>query len=487
MPENPSHSGASILTSLSWFAVLQSLISAGLVAVLWLLHARLGRRPFFLWWGWAWTAFALYVLLGALTLPLSATWSPAIGTLAFLATICGYLQPALLMVGVASLWSATTPVRTWRTAAIASALGAGTVVFAASLALPNALDSFALRVAPRAWALAAAALFSVVVFIRRGRETRSLACHLTAISCLAYCLVQAVYGVAMTGRLVAGSAAPFAGVFDDEAALRPLLFLVDVISAYGICLGMVLLLVEDFTRSRRALEESLRGQRQALDENAVLQAEITERRRIERALRDSEDRYRDLVEHSEDLLCTHDLEGQLLSVNDPPARILGYSPEELTQFNVRQLLAPKARDRFDAYIDGLKRDGVAGGLVALTTRSGERRMLEFRSTVRTDGVPVPIVRGMAHDVTERVNAERALRVSEAKFAAAFRSSPCSIAISTMDDGRVIEINDACEQHTGYRPERDHRFDYPGTRTLDRSERSRGARGRPQGAGEGRQS
>jgi PAS domain-containing protein len=333
-----------ILTSLGWFAVLQSLISAGLVAVLWVLHARLGRRPFFLWWGWAWAAFALYVLLGALTLPLSAKWTPAIGTLAFLATICGYLQPALLLIGVASPWSAAMPARRWRTAGIAWALGTGTVVFAASLGLPNALDSFALRVAPRAWALAAAALFSVVVFIRRGRETRSLACYVTAISCLVYCLVQAVYGVAMTGRLVAGSAAPFAAAFDAEAALRPFLFLVDVISAYGICLGMVLLLVEDFTRSRRALEESLRGQRQALDENAVLQAEINERRRMERALRDSEDRYRDLVEHSEDLLCTHDLEGRILSVNDPPARILGYSPDELSQFNVRQLLEPKARD-----------------------------------------------------------------------------------------------------------------------------------------------
>ena len=115
------------MTSLSWFAVLQSLISAGLVAVLWVLHARLGRLPFFLWWGWAWTVFALYLLLGALTLPLSATWTPAIGTLAFLATIFGYLQPALLMVGVASLRSSTMPVRTWRTLGIASALTAGDV------------------------------------------------------------------------------------------------------------------------------------------------------------------------------------------------------------------------------------------------------------------------------------------------------------------------------------------------------------------------
>ena len=450
------------MTSLAWFAALQSLISAGLVTVLWVLHARLGRRPFFLWWGWAWTAFAVYLLLGALTLPLAAKWSPAVGALAFLATLCGYLQPALLIVGVASLrsstafgagprWLSTTPVRTWRTIAIASALVAATLVFVVSLALPNALDSFSVRVAPRAWALAAAAVFSVVVFVRRGRETRSLACHVTAISCLVYSLVQAVYGLALTGRLLGGADAPFAAIFDDEAGLRPFLFLVDVVSAYGIGLGMVLLLVEDFTRSRRALEESLRLQREALDENAVLQAEINERRRVEQALRDSEDRYRDLVEHSEDLICTHDLDGRILSINDPPARILGYSPGELTRMTVRELLAPETRDAFGDYIAEIRREGIARGRLAVLTRAGERRMWEFRSTLRTDGVPAPIVRSMAHDVTERVEAERALRVSEARLAAAFRASPCSIAISTMEDGRVIEINDACQQHTGYHP------------------------------------
>ena len=352
-------------------------------------------------------------------------------------------------------------VRAWRTLGIAAALVAATLIFVVSLGQANALDSFSTRAAPRAWALAVATLFSVAVFVRRGRETRSLACYVTAVSCLVYSLVQTVYGVALTGRLVAGAAAPFTAIFDDEKVLRPFLFLVDVVSAYGICLGMVLLLVEDFTRSRRALEESLRGQREALDENAVLQAEISERRRVERALRDSEDRYRDLVEHSEDLICTHDLEGRILSINDPPARILGYSPDELARMTVRQLLAPDIRDRFDAYIAEIRRDGIARGLLAVMTRGGERRMWEFRSTLRTDGVPVPIVRGMAHDVTERVKAERALRVSEAKFVAAFRASPCSIAISTMEDGRVIEINDACQQHTGY-----HRSEVIGRTSLE---------------------
>jgi PAS domain-containing protein len=44
---------------------------------------------------------------------------------------------------------------------------------------------------------------------------------------------------------------------------------------------------------------------------------------IRRALQENEDWYQDLVEHSQDLLCVHDLEGRLLSVNPAPARMLG--------------------------------------------------------------------------------------------------------------------------------------------------------------------
>lgn len=132
---------------------------------------------------------------------------------------------------------------------------------------------------------------------------------------------------------------------------------------------------------------------------------------IRRALEENLDWYRDLVEHSQDLLCVHDLKGRFLSINPVPARLLGYSVEEILRTPMRNFIDPKFRDEFDGYLREIERAGEAHGLLKLLTRSGEKRVWEFHNTLRTEGVPEPIVRGIAHDVTERWRAEKALRSS----------------------------------------------------------------------------
>lgn len=127
---------------------------------------------------------------------------------------------------------------------------------------------------------------------------------------------------------------------------------------------------------------------------------------ILRALRENEDWYRDLVEHSQDLLCLHDLQGRLLSVNPAPARVLGYSVQELLQIPMREMIAPEFREQFDEYMKQIARHGEARGLMAVLARSGECRVWEYHNTLRTEGVASPIVRGIAHDVTERLRAQQ---------------------------------------------------------------------------------
>ena len=70
------------------------------------------------------------------------------------------------------------------------------------------------------------------------------------------------------------------------------------------------------------------------------------------------------------------------------------------------------------------------------------------SLLKEEGSNVGIIVYMI-DVTERKQAEKALRESEEKSTKAFRSSPNSVAVTTLKDGRFIEVNDTYSRITGY--------------------------------------
>jgi PAS domain S-box-containing protein len=177
--------------------------------------------------------------------------------------------------------------------------------------------------------------------------------------------------------------------------------------------------------------------------------DLTERKRAEQDLRESEDRYRDLVEHSEDLIGTHELDGQILSINEAPCRRLGYSVEQVIKMKMTDLLAPRYRQLYAKFIAQVLKHNHASGQMVVVTSSGEERVWDYFSTLRREGVPAPVVRGIARDVTEKFRAEQALRLSEAKFATAFRSSPTAMTISSLRDSRFIDVNASFERQSGY--------------------------------------
>jgi PAS domain S-box-containing protein len=202
------------------------------------------------------------------------------------------------------------------------------------------------------------------------------------------------------------------------------------------------------------------------EKSRVLEAKRAEVIPIRQAFHDNEDWYQDLVEHSQDLLCIHDLDGRLLSVNPAPARVLGYSVEEMLQIPLQELIAPEFRSQFYDYLKEITRAGKASGFLAMMTRSGERRIWEYHNTLRTEGVASPIVRGMARDVTEQRHAEKLLHkanedllgkvhdnegtIRELKL---FRTlvDQCNNAIEVVDPEtlRFIDVNQKACSELGY--------------------------------------
>jgi PAS domain S-box-containing protein len=141
--------------------------------------------------------------------------------------------------------------------------------------------------------------------------------------------------------------------------------------------------------------------------------DITERKRADDALRESEERYRDLVENAHDIIYSHDLEGNYTSMNKAGESITGYPTEETLTMNLSQMMSPeylpKAQEMLDRKLAGEK---VTAYEVELIAKDGRRVTVEANTKlVLLDGVPVG-VQGIARDVTERKQLEDQLRQSQ---------------------------------------------------------------------------
>jgi len=177
--------------------------------------------------------------------------------------------------------------------------------------------------------------------------------------------------------------------------------------------------------------------------------DITERKRAEEALRESEERYRDLVENSHELICTHDLSGKILSVNRAARELFGYELHEFVGIkNIRDILAPQVREQFSGYMQRILKERATSGTMLVQTRSGELRLLEYYNSLRTEGVDAPIVRGIARDITEARLAERALRESEERYRELFENSKDAFYVHDMQ-GIYTSVNRAAEKLSGY--------------------------------------
>ncbi|HEX8918025.1 MAG TPA: PAS domain S-box protein [Chloroflexota bacterium] len=175
-------------------------------------------------------------------------------------------------------------------------------------------------------------------------------------------------------------------------------------------------------------------------------------RRAEDALRQSEERYRELVENANDVVLSTDLSGNFTALNKAGEQISGYSRQELTAMNMAQVLTPESLRLAQQMIQLKLQDNRPTTYeVTMIARGGKRVPLELSTRlIYHDGRPVA-VQGIARDITERKQAAEALRESEERYRSLFENA--SDIVYTHDlGGTFTSVNAASTRVTGYTPE-----------------------------------
>jgi PAS domain S-box-containing protein len=159
------------------------------------------------------------------------------------------------------------------------------------------------------------------------------------------------------------------------------------------------------------------------------------RSRAEQRLRQSEERYRAVIDAQHDLIWRFRPDATLTFVNDAFCRVWGRPRAELIDTSVLDLLVPDARERVRALIDGAvrKRAAVTHQQDVLLP-SGEIRWQEWteQPLIDQETGAVAELQAVARDITEQKLAEAALRENEAKTSAILRALPDMMFVLTVD-------------------------------------------------------
>ena len=141
---------------------------------------------------------------------------------------------------------------------------------------------------------------------------------------------------------------------------------------------------------------------------------ITETKEFEEKVRLSEKRYRDLFNHSQALICTHHLNGKLLSVNPAICKVLGFEEGEMLGRSIQEFVPEKHRSRFEE--EYLRRIGesenAVSGEFCVLSKEGEEIYLLYKNFRMDEPGSEPYVIGFSQDITDRIKMEKELRITK---------------------------------------------------------------------------
>ncbi len=175
-----------------------------------------------------------------------------------------------------------------------------------------------------------------------------------------------------------------------------------------------------------------------------LQSKRKQQLLLEKRIRLSEENYRHLLNEIDDFLFVLDEKGLILQVNNTVINRLGYPPDDIINKHVSIIYPPEQKNEIDILIQEMFAGNIRTSFIPLLTSEGHRISVETRVS-RSIWNGRDVIFGLSKDITS-------LKNSEEKFAKAFGSNPSGMTISTLNDGRYIDVNDSFCRITGFEHE-----------------------------------